>query len=121
MQRSASLWVGLGGVIVALLFCSLLIRLAGVSSPPQGKEHPIHQAAADCNLAEVQRLLSHNPSLARATDQTGRTPLHRAVSHGCTAVAKVLLVYGADVNARNRAGSTPLRWAISSANNDTVK
>jgi hypothetical protein len=42
-----------------------------------------------------------------APDKGGTTPLHRAVRNRCAAAVAALLDCGADVNARNKRGSTP--------------
>ncbi|ORY38442.1 ankyrin, partial [Rhizoclosmatium globosum] len=42
----------------------------------------------------------------------GRTPLHLAALKGSIEAVKILLKYGADVNARNNSNWTPLHWAI---------
>ncbi len=41
----------------------------------------------------------------------GATPLHWAAFKGQREAAELLILYGADVNARTRKGSTPLRLA----------
>ena len=46
------------------------------------------------------------------TDLDGRTALHIAAEEGHADIAKLLLSYGAPVNAADRWGSTPLRQAI---------
>lgn len=41
------------------------------------------------------------------------TPLHSAVSAGHTAIVQALISGGADVNAANSSGQTPLHYAVS--------
>lgn len=42
---------------------------------------------------------------------TSVTPLHTAAKHARMWVAQTLINYGAEVNARNKKGETPMRWA----------
>jgi ankyrin repeat protein len=44
-------------------------------------------------------------------DKYGNTPLHDACSNGHTDMAKWLVSNGADINAKNDSGSTPLHLA----------
>jgi ankyrin repeat protein len=49
----------------------------------------------------------------------GETPLHRAASHGTRGAIESLIAAGAQVDARDAAGDSPLSWA-SWANRDTA-
>jgi len=51
------------------------------------------------------------PELAAAAHPSGHTPLHCAASYGRAEVVAALLAAGADVNAVDRHGRTPLRYA----------
>ena len=42
------------------------------------------------------------------TDRDGRTPLHWAAERSCKKVAKILIKSGADINAADEEGRTPL-------------
>lgn len=44
-------------------------------------------------------------------DRNGRSPLHEAAHQGFNEVVRALLDGGADVNAMDHGGSTPLHWA----------
>jgi hypothetical protein len=46
-----------------------------------------------------------------AVDNSGVTPLHRAVRTRCAAAVRVLLEAGADIRCKNRNGSTPMQLA----------
>jgi ankyrin repeat protein len=76
---------------------------------PAGPFLPLHAAAQDGDLDQVQRLLSEGHDV-KAFDELGKTALHHAVEHERFEVAQVLLAHGADVNAHHEAsiGNTPL-------------
>ncbi len=56
-------------------------------------------------------MLREEPCLTRARDGAGRTPLFVAAWLGHARVVELLLDFGAEVNARDRYGWTPLREA----------
>ena len=62
--------------------------------------------------AAVEPLLAANHELVTAADAAGSTLLHHAAGFGAVDTMARLLDAGADVNAKNRRGSTPLHWAI---------
>jgi ankyrin repeat protein len=62
-------------------------------------------------LVEIRCLLALAPSLLRSENIDGLLPLHRAARHGNTALAKLLITKGANVNARDATGWTPLHHA----------
>ena len=53
---------------------------------------------------EVTRYLLEQGANRDKTDNTGKTPLHWAALHGQLEAAKLLMVYGADLNARDNRG-----------------
>jgi ankyrin repeat protein len=73
-------------------------------------------------LVRVRALLEENPARVNGKDaQFGATPLHWAALRGHAAVAELLVASGADVNARNGAGETPLQVAQRSGRADVVR
>lgn len=62
--------------------------------------------------ATVEPLFAANRDLMTATDLAGSTLLHHAAGFGAVDTLTLLLDAGADVNAKNRRGSTPLHWGI---------
>ena len=54
-------------------------------------------------------------------NEYGITPLHVAASRGDTAAAETLIDNGADVNAKDVIGSTPLFLATLNDHTDTAK
>src|SRR6516162_8084130 len=71
----------------------------------------ILRSARDGDALSVERLLSDDPSLVRATDEYSKTPLHWAAERDHYHVAKLLLNAGADLEATTSWGATPLDWA----------
>ena len=62
--------------------------------------------------SEVERQIAANPEVIKGTDAGGSTALHHAAGYGPLDNLQSLIDKGADVNAKNRRGSTPLHWAI---------
>jgi ankyrin repeat protein len=72
----------------------------------------IYGAVAEGRLARVKELLQENPNLISIQTMSGWTPLHIAARYGRKDVAELLLASGADVNARDPLGETPLLLAV---------
>lgn len=64
------------------------------------------------NVRVIEHLLSTKPSLINITDEKLWTPLHWAASEGEIEVVELLISRGADVNARDLEGETPLFGAV---------
>ncbi len=72
----------------------------------------IHRAVQSDLLDRVRELLKEDPASARERDDAGNTPLHCLDvdnrMEDTEEILCLLLAHGADVNARNKAGLTPL-------------
>jgi ankyrin repeat protein len=96
----------------------LLIILAWSSLALCG---PIFEAAYAGDLATIKILLNGNPNLVSSKDAVGDTPLHFAALMGHQDVAKLLLAYGADVNAKDNNAQTPLHAAAAGGHKDLAE
>ena len=71
------------------------------------------EAAGAGDLTATQALLDADRRLASRYDASGATPLHYAALNGRCEIARLLIEYGADINARDAEfGATPAGWAI---------
>ena len=110
--------------------CEFLIEHgADVNHPlPDTGETPLHSALSKTNRPVFNRvlkvLLAHGADPNRATKPgvetdsfmrdcrtKGETPLHRAAAFGDAEAIQLLLDAGAEVDARDASGDTPLSWA----------
>lgn len=65
------------------------------------------------NLSEVWNMISDQPQLLQARDESGLSPLHWAARTGDVDLARVLLDYGADIESVHaQTFSTPLKYAV---------
>ena len=72
----------------------------------------LFEASALGLVERVQERLEDEPALVNAHSHDGWTPLHLASFFGHIEVANLLLARGADVNAQDDEGNTPLGRAI---------
>ncbi|MDM0059002.1 ankyrin repeat domain-containing protein [Variovorax fucosicus] len=72
---------------------------------------PIYDAAVFGDLALVARLLDDDPALVNTPDEWGFTPMHGVAGEDQLEMAKYLIARGANVNAQNDSGITPLHLA----------
>lgn len=82
----------------------------------KGATVDIYAAAGLGDLSKVQALVEAEPDLIHQRGPGGATPLHFTTT---TAVANYLLEQGADANAEDDRGRTPLNWQ--STNDDMVQ
>uniref|UniRef100_A0A7S4NMY2 Uncharacterized protein n=1 Tax=Guillardia theta TaxID=55529 RepID=A0A7S4NMY2_GUITH len=93
----------------------------GLGSRRQQEVLALHAACLSNDSAKCEEILRSNPSLVDAKDAVQRTPLHAAAFAGSIDAASVLLRYGADLQATNRASKTPLLVAAENKRGDMMR
>jgi ankyrin repeat protein/mono/diheme cytochrome c family protein len=87
-----------------------------VAEAPRRPEDPkvtaLIAAVRAGNRSEIERQIAASPEAVNGKDAGGSTALHHAAGYGPVGNLQSLIDKGADVNAKNRRGSTPLHWAI---------
>ena len=93
---------------------------AGVGAPPLPGE--IFEATKAGDIGRIRQILASDPNALRLADpEFGATPLHWAALKNLPATAAFLMGAGADLNATNKAGETPLGVAERGAKSDVVE
>ena len=80
----------------------------------------IHTAALAGDIQKVRSFIEAGVDV-NAKDESGMTPLLRAISGEHADVARFLIEAGADVNASDKQGDTPLVYALWNEDSETVK
>jgi ankyrin repeat protein len=84
------------------------LAAAARSSEPAAE---LRRAAEIGDIPQLQMLLDKQP-LIEARDENGRTALILAALHGQSRAVDMLLAHGADPNAADGHGTTPLQAAV---------
>jgi FOG: Ankyrin repeat len=74
-------------------------------------ETSIYDAAVGGEFEAVQKIVSQNPQAVNERDEYGFTALHGLAEEEHYDIVQFLIGHGADVNARNEDGITPLHLA----------
>ena len=90
------------------------IAQAAQPEPPTAKAPDISlwKAAGRRNIEAVKQHLAAGTDVNTKDDRYGGTHLHWAAQGGYKEIAELLIAKGADLNAKDEDGKTPLDWAI---------
>lgn len=100
---------------IAVRICPVLVLAAGCCAVTLDK------AARTGDLAGTKRLLIGGADVNTAFGSERLTALSLAASSGHAEVARILILAGANVNARDNFGRTPLIWAAFHGNAEVVR
>ncbi len=98
--------------ITVTLIAILLIAMSHTGVYAGDSNRELKDAIVAGNMNKVKSMVDKDPSLAiAAVNPMGWTPLHIAARTGRPEIAEYLISQGADVNARDVDGETPLHKA----------
>ncbi len=80
-----------------------------------GQPSPIHAAAAAGDVSQIERILERTPSAIDGRDASGQAPLHLALRNLHVEAGEHLLTAGANVNVKDKHGSTALHVLLAVA------
>lgn len=83
-------------------------------------ERKVLWATNEGKIDIVQTILNANPNCVNTKDEDGYTPLHRACYNNNIELAKLLIQYGADMNALTDFKWTPIHSSCQWTNNKCV-
>lgn len=112
----------IGGIFLAVIPFTYVMNLTLKGGTSKTYDTSLEYAASEGNYQKVKDLLDegHDPDEKYASDDTmGYTPLIHACAGGYEDVAKLLIEKGADVNAADAEGITPLHYAAMDSENTT--
>jgi hypothetical protein len=125
-QISPRTWAALGAAVLLLVLTALpegfwqriFIRRMAASSHAGDL---LVYAAYRCDLGTVRAFISHGVGVDAIEHASWRTALHGATVCGDTRTLNYLLSQGADINAVDRYGDSPLELAASRGNHEAVQ
>lgn len=84
-------------------------------------EGNVFEAIREHNPKRLIELLNRDTTLVKSLDSDGRTPLHVAAACQDKEMVQLLIGKGADVNARDKVGASPLHWSMPCFADETGK
>ena len=79
------------------------------------------EMASTGNLTAISDILERSPNLINTQDKDGMTCLHWAADRGFISIVQYLLSHGANVNATDHCGNSPLHIATMSRQKEVVR
>jgi len=115
-------WMKEDGLTIREPGPEVLVHLKGSTGTTgvQGSS-ALFEAIESGDRDKVNRILQRNPEAVNEVNRKGDSPLHCAARLGYTEIAKELLSYGANINARGHNQWTPLHWTSERGHPDTAR
>ena len=104
--------------------CKLLVEHGAVDDlvePGDTDLRNLFRAAYSYDPDAVEEILFRRPELVESRDRHGRALLHEACTHGDTKTVRALLRFGADMNAHDNRGHTPMDRASAHRQHNVMK
>ena len=98
----------------------LIATIAVVVLVGCGSGRNIHDAVSNYDVEAVKEYLDAGVDVNAKDIQFGATPLYLAAEFGRKEIAELLIAKGADVNAGDKRGRTPLDWAVGRSHVETA-
>ena len=108
-----------GRQFLAVAFITVVISL--LSCTQEEQLPPLHLAVQSGLLVEVKQLVIGGHDVNQRDERYGFTPLHQAAFFGHKDIVEFLIAEGADVTAKNNAGSTSLYLANGKGHKEIVE
>lgn len=105
--------LGAGGVIIFIFATYFIINKLMPNKSHKPSYKIFLEAIKDSDIESVTILLKANLNLVAEKDEHGYTLLHHAAKSNEVEIAELLLINGADVNAKSIYGETPIMFAES--------
>lgn len=90
--------------------CVMALVMLGISGSVEGAE--LYDAVKTGKIEIVKSVIADHPESVNEATESGETALHLACRNGQADIAQLLVAAGADVDAVDQRGMTPLRWAV---------
>ena len=98
-------------ISIATFFVIFVGERLGLWEPGGDLDNLIYEAAESGDIEAVKQHLADETDIEKKCTVCGSTALGHAAKHGHNEIAELLIENGANVNAKDEEGETPLDWA----------